>query len=286
MLVRWAPDGKYITSGGLDGSVLVWTASDGKTHLSARSTVQPPINPDYVWSVDWLQKKGVAQFAVSFTDGTMQTLDANNNQRLTTFGHNPSPLSVLSWAPNGQYIAAGRTDNSVIIYAYPSWNVVTTYQDHTDSVKAVAWSPDGTLVASASADTTVRLWDPVSGQTKVRCIGHTDAVMMVSWSYDSKRIVSTSSDGTARVWDVTNQQAALVYHKPGGAPGGEAVWSHSDRYLAVYGGNGILYILNAQTLQQVKQIPTSVAFSQSWSPDDTRIVTGYDKVAYVWQVNM
>ena len=56
--------------------------------------------------------------------------------------------------------------------------------------------------------------------------------------------------------------------------------------FAVYGGDGILYILNAQTLQLVKQMTTSVAFSQSWSPDDTRIVTGYDKIAYVWQVDM
>jgi len=287
MFVCWSPDGAFIASGGMDGTVLVWTTNDGKTRMSARSTVQPPVSDDYVWSVDWLPKKDVAKFAVSFTDGTIQTLDANTSQRLASFGHYPSPLSVVSWAPNGQYIAAGRTDNTVIIYAYPSWNVVTTYQDHTNSVKAVAWSPDGTLVASASEDTTVRIWEPLSGQTRLRCIGHTNSVMTVSWSYDSKHVVSTSSDDTARVWDVTNKQAALVYHEPGGAPIGDAVWSHNNRYIAVYGGDGILYILDAQTLQVVKQITTGVAFSQSWSPDDTRIVTGcYDKVARVWQVNI
>ena len=285
--VRWSPDGTYIASGGLDGTVLVWTTNDGKTHMSANSTVQPPINPNYVWSVDWLPKKDVAQFAVSFTDGTIQVLDASTSQRLSTFGHYPSPLSTLSWAPNGQYIAVGRTDNSVIVYAYPSWNVVTTYQEHTNSVKGVAWSPDGTLVASASEDTTVRIWEPSSGQTKVRCIGHTNSVMTVAWSYDSKHVVSTSSDDTARVWDVANKQAPLVYHEPGGAPIGAAVWSHNNRYIAVYGGDGILYILDAQTLQVIKHITTGVAFSQSWSPDDTHIVTGcYDKVARVWSVNM
>ncbi len=287
MFVRWSPDGKYIASGGLDGTVLVWSANDGKTSMSARSTVQPPTSDDYVWSVDWLPKKNVAQFAVSFTDGTIQTLDANTSQRLSLLSQSNSPLNVVSWAPSGQYIAAGRTDNTVIIYAYPSWDVVTTYQDHTDSIKAVAWSPDGTLVASASEDTTVRIWEPQSGKTALICKGHTDAVMTVCWSYDSKHIISTSSDGTARVWDITNQQAALVYHEPGGAPIGAAVWSHNDRYIAVYGGDGILYILNAQMLQVVKQITTGVAFSQSWSPDDTRIVTGcYDKVARVWQVNI
>ncbi len=287
MFVRWSPDGAFIASGGMDGTVLVWSASDGKTSMSARSTVQPPISNDYVWSVDWCPKKDVAQFAVSFIDGTIQTLDVHTSQRLSSFGQSPSPLSVVSWAPNGQYIAAGRTDNTVIIYAYPSWNVVTTYSDHTNSVKAVAWSPDGTLVASASEDTTVRIWEPLSGKTALICKGHTDSVMTVSWSHDSKHIVSTSSDGTARVWDTTNKQAALVYHEPGGAPIGEAVWSHSDRYIAVYGGDGILYILDAQTLQVVQHIPTGVTYSQSWSPDDTRIVTGnYDKVARVWQVHI
>lgn len=287
MFVRWSPDGVFIASGGMDGTVLVWTANDGKTSMSARSMVQPPVSDDFVWSVDWYPKKEVAQLAVSFVDGTMQTFDVHTSQRLSSFGHSPSPLSVVSWAPNGQYIAAGRTDNTVIVYAYPSWKVVTTYSDHTNSVKAVAWSPDGTLVASASEDTTVRIWEPLSGKTVLICKGHTDSVKTVSWSYDSKHIVSTSSDGTARIWDITNKQAALVYHEPGGAPIGEAVWSHNNHYLAVYGGDGILYILDAQTLQEVQHIPTGVAFSQSWSPDDTHIVTGcYDKVARVWRVNI
>ncbi len=285
--VRWSPDGAFIASGALDTTSLLWTANDGKQRLSIRSTQQPPIADDYPWSIDWSTSKNVQHLAIGFVDGTVQVVDARSGQRLTSLNAPISRVPVLSWSPDERFMALGGSDNIVRVYAYPSWQVVTTYQEHTNSIKAVAWSPDGTSVASGSADTTVRIWTPLTGKTKLICSGHTDEVKTVSWSYDSKYLVSTANDGTARIWDITSGRTLQTYKEPGGAPIGEALWSHNNRLLAIYGGDGNVYILDPQTLQIKQTITAGVTYSQAWSPDDTQLATAnYDNVVRVWKVHV
>ncbi len=284
--VRWSPDGTYIASGAMDGTALLWTANDGKQRLSLRSTLQPPIADDYPWSIDWSTRKSVQHLAIGFVDGTVQVVNASNDQRLALLATPISRIPVLSWSPDERSIALGGSDNIVRVYTYPSWQIATTYQEHTDNIRAVAWSPDGNSIASGSADTTVRIWAPLTGKTKLICSGHTDSVSTVAWSYDSKYLVSTANDSTARIWDITSGRTLQTYKEPGGAPIGEAQWSHDNRWLAIYGGDGNVYILDSQTLQVKQTIQAGVTYSQSWSPDDTQLATAnYDNVVRIWRVN-
>ena len=285
--VRWSADGVFIASGAMDGTALIWTAKDGKMHLAARSTLTPPIADDYPWSIDWSSRKsGTQQVAVGFVDGTVQVLDAGSEQRVSQLNQPLSRVVVLSWSPDEQYIVLAGSDNIARVYAYPSWNIVTTYQEHTDSIRAIAWSPDGSRIASGSADTTVRIWEPLSGKTKLICSGHTDSVGTVAWAYDSTRLVSTANDQTARIWDITSGRTLQTYPAPGGAPIGEAQWSHDNRFLAIYGGDAKVYILDPQTLHVIRSIETGVVYSLSWSPEDKLLATAnYDKTVYIWRID-
>ncbi len=284
-LVRWSPDGKYIASGSFDGTMAVWSADTGETRLSVRSTIQPAQSDDYPWSLAWSPRKD-AHLAVLFVDGTLQVLDASNAQRLPSLS-NPTPgVALLAWSPDERYLAVGGSDDIVRVYAYPSWQVVTTYQEHTNSVTALAWSPDGQTLASGSEDTTVRLWEPLSGHTRLVYKGHSDSIHSLSWSYDNTRIVSTAQDQTMKTWKVDVGTTLYSYPAPGGAPIGEANWSHNDQTIAIYGGDAKIYLLDAANGMVKSSFFSGVVYSLSWSPDDTRLVTGnYNNVAQIWRLS-
>ena len=290
-VTRWSPDGKYIASGSLDGLMRIWTADQGATRLSVRSAIQPPRSDDYPWSIAWSPRKDM-KVAVGFVDGTIQVLDAQTAQRVSQFAAQTYGAPLLAWSADERYLAVGGSDSMVHVYSYPQWQVVTTYQGHTDAITALAWSPDGTTIASGSQDTTVRLWEPLNGHTNLVYTGHRDRIGTLCWAPDNTRLVSTAtfSDHTARVWLVKGGTTLYVYPAPGGAPIGEAMWSHNGRTIAVYGGDAKIHLLNAQTGKDEHSFSSGIVLSLSWSPDDTRIVTGNegasvtDDVAQIWQV--
>lgn len=290
-VTRWSPDGKYIASGSLDGLMQIWTADSGVTRLSVRSNIQPARSDDYAWSIAWSPQKD-KKVAVSFVDGTIQVLDAQTAQRVSQFAAQTYGAPLLAWSPDERHLAVGGSDSMVHVYSYPAWQAVALYQGHTDGITALAWSPDGKTIASGSQDTTVRLWEPLSGHTNLVYTGHSARIGSLSWAPDNTRLVSTatSPDQTARVWQVEGGTTLSVYPAPGGAPIGEAMWSHDGRTIAVYGGDAQISLLNAQTGKDRQRFASGIVLSLSWSPDDTRIVTGNegasvtDDVARVWQV--
>ncbi|MGH2509769.1 MAG: WD40 repeat domain-containing protein, partial [Ktedonobacteraceae bacterium] len=206
-------------------------------------------------------------------------------QRLPSFLTSVGAQPLLAWSPNEDFLAIGGDNNTVQVYSYPARQIVTTYNEHTDTITALAWSPDGTLLASGSRDTTTRLWEPHSGQTKLVYQGQSGKIASLDWSPDSTRLVSTADDQTAKIWRVNTGTTLATYHGPGGGPIGQASWSHDAQTIAVYGGNANIYLLDPQTGQVRTSFASGVAYSLSWSPDDTRIVTGnYFNVAQVWRV--
>lgn len=291
-ITRWSPDGKYIASGSMDGLLQIWTADTGATRLSVRSRIQPARSDDYPWSIAWSPQKNT-KVAVSFVDGTIQVLDVSKAQMVSQFASQTYGTILLAWSADERYLAVGGSDSIVHVYTYPGWQPIATCQGHTDTITALAWSPDGQTVASGDQDTTIRLWNPLTGRQKLVYTGHSGRIGSLSWAPDSTRLVSTATtpDQTARVWQVDGGTTLYTYPSPGGAPIGEAMWSHNNRTIAVYGGDAEIHLLNAQTGKEEQSFSSGIVLSLSWSPTDTRIVTGNegasqtDNVARIWQVS-
>jgi WD40 repeat protein len=316
--VAYCPEGKYIVSGGSDGTVHVWDASTGSSVQTLKGHSDAVTSAAFshdgttivsgstdktvkIWDVssgDLLQTlKGHtdAVTCVTFTpngqqiasgsaDNSLRVWDVSSGKRILHLqGHNSDILSVAV-SPNGRCFVAGSKDGNVSLWDAAKGGLVNMLQGHRGHVNAVCFSPDGRLIVSGGEDKTVRMWDVKSGSVLRTLERHRSAVTSVAFSPDSTYIVSGGRDYAVAVWDVPiiKKQMALKCHH-----GGVRAVSYSQDGLRIVSGSvdKTVRVWHAGsgdsifTLKGHRNFVASVAFS----PDGAWIVSGSgDKTVRVW----
>jgi len=118
----------------------------------------------------------------------------------------PGKVESIAFSPDGGSVAAGFSDNSVVVYNVGN-NPMTEQKrllGHLEAVKSVAFNPAGVGLASGSRDGDLILWDPRSESRIRRTITGVSAAAdsIAAFSPDSKVLVSGNSDGTVSFWNV------------------------------------------------------------------------------------
>ena len=124
------------------------------------------------------------------------------------FGHSGSSINALAFAPDGETIASGGDDFSIIL-----WPV--SNMDNPDflgvdgAVTAVAFSPDGQTLATGDDIGLVRYWDMTQDspqEVKLRQHGFKDgtAVYALAYSPDGLTLASGGSDSLICLWEEEN----------------------------------------------------------------------------------
>ena len=127
----------------------------------------------------------------------MQTGDC-----LHTFKQHSDWVWSVVFSPDGQFLASGSLDDTVMIWQVHDKQHCHTLSGHTQFVWSVAWSPAGDAIASGSADCTIRLWHPTTGDCLRTLNGHTHQVTSVVFSPDGMLLGSGSDDETLKLWRV------------------------------------------------------------------------------------
>jgi WD40 repeat protein/tRNA A-37 threonylcarbamoyl transferase component Bud32 len=284
--VAWSPDGKRIASGGDDGTVQVWDATNGSNAFIYRDHPSGWGTKGVAWSPD------STRIAYGSKNGTVQVLDASNGSNPYIYRGLSSDVQDIAWSPNGRRIVSGYYEGTVQAWdASNGGNVLNYYfpsfGDRIPYVTSVAWSPNGQRIASGNFGQIVLVLDAASdGSIVFTYHGHSDAVWAVAWLPNGQRIASGSGDGTVQVWDASNGGNVVTYHghesnvfavacSPDGARIASAsfdttvqVWDVSD------GSNQYTYRGHA----------SYGVFAVAWSPDGKYIASGgNDMTVQVWK---
>ena len=183
--------------------------------------------------------------------------------------HN-SWVTSVSFAPDGQILAAGYADNSIKI-----WNrdgsVMATLTDHQGEVNSVSFSPDGQIFASASNDNTIKIWSR-DGKLITTLTDHEDGVNSVSFSPDGELLISGSTDKTAKLWTregkllLNFREHSRSINSVSFAPEGDTIASASDD------GTVKLWSLDGRLLSTLPA-STKEVLDVSFSPDGQTIAS-------------
>jgi len=184
--VRWAPNGKWLASGGDDALVMIW-------------------NIRQVGAVKSFGREVYEQW------GCLYQLR----------GHDGDVLD-LSWSLDGGLLASCSIDNSIIIWSATSLpDKVATIKGHTGLVKGISWDPVGKYLASQSDDRSLRVWRRSDWQEEANITspfqncGGTTQMLRLGWSPDGRYLVTAhalNNDGpVAKIVDRSEWSAGMDF---------------------------------------------------------------------------
>ncbi|KIK37921.1 hypothetical protein CY34DRAFT_809855 [Suillus luteus UH-Slu-Lm8-n1] len=238
-----SPDGRWVVSGGWNGSILVWEVATNKTDLK-----REPVS----FKGHEILLRGLAfapdseTFASASNDMTVCVWKRAARQMvLGPLRLDELPNSV-SYSFSGRKLAAG-TDKHIIVWdatngeelfkiqkrAYriaftpdslrlvsSDWNnirisdattgdIIKQFDAHTETCQSLAISPNGSKLATTSADKTMRFFDMTTLEPIGEPFEHPDVPSCVAFSEDSQLIATGCEDKLVRTWTVPLSETEL-----------------------------------------------------------------------------
>ena len=233
--IAWNAEGTRLA--GADGrQILVWDARTGQRLLTL-----PAKTSTIGWHPDGSQIASTNSAGVTIHDADSgELLQKIKPDRELDNDLHAIDEAVLSWSPNGHWIAVGYpSTGGNWRYGYISrkfegvgvWDVergvAVRWRDKAGPTSAFAWSPAGDRLASVFVESQLvetdeqgrkwysevdrpAVWDPATGRRLVMEDQHEGGVTSMAFSPDGRRIATAGSDQTVKLWDTATGHAMLT----------------------------------------------------------------------------
>ncbi|MGL6225820.1 MAG: protein kinase domain-containing protein [Thermoguttaceae bacterium] len=238
--------GRWIATGGKDGTVRLWELPNGRCLRTLENVGRSVDALSFSESGEYLlslsEKKhlriwkiGILTRQTESLRGPIQVAQISSSEEVTRLQNEMSDLQ------ESVETAIEEKDFSTVLFSIqrmqrlPGWESARTkipwemlicncfreklsdaigsppLSAHSGQVSSVAVSLDGRLGISAGEDRMIRLWNTETQQCLRVLEGHQDWVRSIALSLDSRYLLSGSWDMTARVWNVSSGKTVLEY---------------------------------------------------------------------------
>eukprot|EP00300_Choanocystis_sp_HF-7_P024392 c25834_g1_i1.p1 GENE.c25834_g1_i1~~c25834_g1_i1.p1 ORF type:complete len:310 (+),score=60.00 c25834_g1_i1:28-957(+) len=195
--------GKYVVSSAMDSHLRIW---DLQTHECVQAIDCGVVQN---WGVSF--HPNCSQVATGGHKGVISVYAVESGQKIQTIDtKTDSMVMSIAYSPNGQLLACGTMDGSVVVFDASSGAELVKIPAHHGSVRSLCFTADSSTLLTASDDLHVKLFDVrgsgnLMGNLMGSCSGHASMVLCVACSQDGTLFATGSSDNTVKIWDLAEQ---------------------------------------------------------------------------------
>lgn len=156
--------------------------------------------------------------AAGYDDGAVRTFDCVKLAPRAVFHGHKKAVSALCYSPDGQLLASGSRDTSIVLWDLLAETGVCRFRGHRDEVTSVAFvslhggsSAGGRgrlLLVSGSKDTLVKVWDLSVRSCLQTIVGARTEVWSLAVTPQHDRLLVGTSDQQLLVWRVGDEAGA------------------------------------------------------------------------------
>ncbi len=232
------PDAGLLASGGLDGTVAVWSGSPGRARTwpcGERAVRAIALSPDGARlatgeGARYRVELGGVLRAQRFDEYRLHLWDAESGERIATLEGHSRPVRALCFLSDGR-LASASEEGEIALWDLTSGERTATLSGHQRGTFDLVEAPGGRLL-SAGGDDAIGIWNLAGLQRDEILTGHGQAVLALDLAPDGRRVVSSSADGTVRTWDLVSLQELSTLRGHEGEVGSVAFSPDGQRILS------------------------------------------------------
>jgi len=231
-MIRYAPDGTWLATGGHDHKVQVVDAATLETRWVLEEATSGIVG---------LEISSDNRHLVTCSD-QLRLYDGLTGELMHTLAGHTGGLQDADFSPDGTLVASAGFDATVRIWDAGTGALIRRLDGHQKLLMDVAWDSAGQRIASTGNDGTVKIWDAATGdlvfdqKNRQGVPGYG-----VAWSPDDEWIAAWGDGNEAYVWDVASQvplvalptKADWIY---------TGAWSPFGRQFVTGGADGELIV--------------------------------------------
>lgn len=111
-------------------------------------------------------------------------------------------ISTLATSNNGDYLASGSNDGTIVIWDVASRSIFKTLTGISTTITDLVFSPDGNILASISQDNTLKFWN-LSNLKQSHSFGLSSPAKKIIYTRDGKFLISGDKEGVLSFWDTS-----------------------------------------------------------------------------------
>jgi WD40 repeat protein len=271
--LAWAADGTALVAVGQDGQVGRRALDEGRVETIAAGSMEE-LSPEELFRIAplALTRDGTT---VATGQGSEVTLRAvADGHTWASFRVDASGVKSLAFAPDGEFLAVGCVDGSVVIWEIGARRARATLHGHAGVVNGLAFSPDDRSLATAGNDGTLCVWDVATGRLRSSARG-ADAIRSVAFSPDGLTIATCGTH--VLLWDAAAGCTTRTVLDEVGGYHCSLDYSSDGRWLAAISPvRKTITFWDLATRRRQATVPARVGagFALAFAPDGRTLASG------------